>query len=463
MVDMSGLFAGYEHVPFKDQIEQKFETMDEVYGRHISSKFRTLDDKVGDSNLAPILSELLEESHYTERKADQLTRILSRFGNYDGSTYIIAAENIDIFENEQVYSIVEKAAGYHSETIETFSRVDNLERILSTIENKPEKEIENIFKCLDKITRMDISMLDKYLDFFKNTECSVSIEQAITQNNLESNLEAYLEIFEEYKDNRKSLGAVAWNLWKNPEFDARIDIEEYKNEKFKKLLEIYHQDAQKIMKLLSFTDMYGAFLEERVIEDVNENNNLEEWISVRKEVENNEQFLEAFDLTKELGLNAVWLVMHRANSYDIVRFLKKYEEYDARRYTSSNEKLDFKELLTDVAYEKVRKAANPNVEINNLLLKNYSRERAKIEDPIASKLSYSDLDLINDTLEFVHNIHDRRIEKWGEIETGFDVELNRAIAQGKNDKMKIMYLRRYCNEVKNRVKDEASELMLQNG
>lgn len=119
-------------------------------------------------------------------------------------------------------------------------------------------------------------------------------------------------------------------------------------------------------------------------------------------------------------------------------------------------------LLNDKAYNEVIRSRNPGKLIRDLMTKNYSVIQICIKDVNFVKgVSYEDLSLLESTVEFVSNMtKERSSEDKTKINDGFWAELNRAISQGETFDEKSKYLRQYCHEVKVRMKDNASELMV---
>lgn len=182
-----------------------------------------------------------------------------------------------------------------------------------------------------------------------------------------------------------------------------------------------------------------------------------------------EEILQTFDhLTKadyyDSAIEALRKVAVKTNTETALKaaeVIKKYNNFEIadviNRCVDHVASLDYDELLLDQAYESIQKSKNPQKRMFELLTNVYSNVRKKVD----LDLSYDHLELILQTYEFVLDIHqERNTDDRVKILDGFYQELNRSVAQGRNYKEKVELLEQYCNEVKQRVQDEASELMV---
>lgn len=119
--------------------------------------------------------------------------------------------------------------------------------------------------------------------------------------------------------------------------------------------------------------------------------------------------------------------------------------------------LHIEELLTNRAYNRIKKDQN---QVKMILIE-YGQLTKKISDEeVRKEITYQDLDKIVAIEQLILNIHEKRNQRQQrEISDGFYKELNRSVHQGRNLKQRINNLRRYCNEVEDKVKKNVEELM----
>lgn len=122
-------------------------------------------------------------------------------------------------------------------------------------------------------------------------------------------------------------------------------------------------------------------------------------------------------------------------------------------YLVSDDPIDYYELLRDESYEKIKN-------VPSLIRKIIHSDYTSVRYWIKYEFDYPELDYARQTLDFVMDIHERRDKKdKTTIYTQFFVELHRAISQGTTHKSKVKYLRTYCREVQEQMKQNAGELM----
>lgn len=107
--------------------------------------------------------------------------------------------------------------------------------------------------------------------------------------------------------------------------------------------------------------------------------------------------------------------------------------------------------------EQIQKSKNRKKTIDRVISGTYDRYSKRI----GMYLECEDLDLVVDTSRLVQEIHSSRLAPdMAKIENGFFDELNRSIHQVNGYENKLKNLRIYCREVKQKIRNEAEELML---
>lgn len=124
------------------------------------------------------------------------------------------------------------------------------------------------------------------------------------------------------------------------------------------------------------------------------------------------------------------------------------------RHIQEKEEVYTGNLLFQRVYNDIRR--DPSI-ISQALSRDYSLINL-IDMP---RLPYSELDTVAKSIDFVMQIHaDRSKDDKDKIKRDFIMELNRAVAQVDGYKNQIRNIRRYCNEVKRLMIDNASDLMV---
>lgn len=141
---------------------------------------------------------------------------------------------------------------------------------------------------------------------------------------------------------------------------------------------------------------------------------------------------------------------YASSSFDIAISIGYNKNYDL------NEQM-LTELLSDEVYNSIESSRNPESVFKNIVNGNYANI-AKMIDDKSLELKYEDLDLIQNTYDFVMEFHKHRSDRnKSKIGYGFYEELNRAISQTED---KIEMISKYCKEVKQRMMKNADELMV---
>lgn len=149
-------------------------------------------------------------------------------------------------------------------------------------------------------------------------------------------------------------------------------------------------------------------------------------------------------------------------SYHWINIMHIFRKYDDKCMKDLIPKYfiqsSYDELLSDFAYNQIKKSKKPAGLVERILHQNYSliRKRVKIEN-----LSYDEMDKVANTYRFVLEIHKKRPEELKKfVRKGFYVELNRSISQVDSRDEKINIMKTYCREVVHKMKEYASELMV---
>lgn len=141
-----------------------------------------------------------------------------------------------------------------------------------------------------------------------------------------------------------------------------------------------------------------------------------------------------------------------------------YKEFDAIvNFAEDNyerlHKYNFKELneMRDLIFI----SPLPKSAVYDILSDPHRYWKRVINDSFASEIKENELDLLENTMNFVLEIHKaREREHMLSLDDGFEAELNRVISQGVDYKSKVRNVRQYCAEVRQRVMDEAADLMV---
>lgn len=116
-----------------------------------------------------------------------------------------------------------------------------------------------------------------------------------------------------------------------------------------------------------------------------------------------------------------------------------------------------RQLFSKRAALDIEREANPTALIKKIISKDFGIE----DDIFDDYVSYKDIELVENTLDFVLGIHEERSEDSKlEIEEAFYDELNRAMDQGTDEQSRIQNLREYCRQVRYRMEQNADELMV---
>lgn len=120
------------------------------------------------------------------------------------------------------------------------------------------------------------------------------------------------------------------------------------------------------------------------------------------------------------------------------------------------------EFMSTRAYNELKNSRDPKKTVEQIMENPYGDVIKWIKDSdVFDKIGYNDLKKIKSTVDFVMQVHSARANsQLNIIEYGFYEQLNRAVEQNSDYKDKIRSVRQYCNEVRDRVEDEAPELMV---
>lgn len=160
------------------------------------------------------------------------------------------------------------------------------------------------------------------------------------------------------------------------------------------------------------------------------------------------------------GQDFVWKVIDVFEKYKTHLQYILGEFWDDKNQTLGNVRPN--RLLSERAYQEVKKSKKPRQMIHNLMVKQYMQLYASIKDGVfAQKVSYDDLELLEQTEQFVVNMtKERDLKDRTIIENGFWDEFNRAINQGETFEEKSRYLRQYCRDVQKLMKDNAIDILV---
>lgn len=141
---------------------------------------------------------------------------------------------------------------------------------------------------------------------------------------------------------------------------------------------------------------------------------------------------------------------------NVVRIFEKYPQISKDIAAIINQK-----KLHDLNIPELSIREVPLHNVKKVLVTGYSRFREQINDnELYDNISYDDLDKYMEVYDLLQNIHSKRNHKQiTKIEWSYKDEMNRAVSQGSDLKSKIRYFRQYCREVKEQLKENASELM----
>lgn len=444
----------------RDERRESLERIRKKHGESIAELFESIEYKFNNVEYARVVLKASQKSYMSDSFANQVCRLLVKYRPWRESLHILDAAELDIFEDNRVYELVEKSFENRDHLFVGLSKLrsSKLERVLAVVDKKEDEERNCVVRSISKILSKKPTVLDRYLNFFDNNKCYKTMADAISHTSLDSNIEVFIDIFEKYQG--ISLITIAHYISEDVNVDYSYIAGNLKDDNIIKLVDIYQcVDILELANISNVVSEYSApFLEERVIKEAKVNDNLNYLMSIRSRIYGSEEFLEAFDLIKKFGFNFKDVQKQYSNPYYMLKAMEKYPNLQGMLKIGLEDKVyDFKELLSEAATESINNSVKALLPIIN---SNYSRERDKITDPIATRISYKDLDLIHNTWEFVREIHTNRPDKIVEIEKGYYRELNRAISQGSNDKKKIANLRQYCNEVQKQMKENASDLMV---
>lgn len=145
----------------------------------------------------------------------------------------------------------------------------------------------------------------------------------------------------------------------------------------------------------------------------------------------------------------------------LFKLLKHYENNhlaELCKNISRKNRDDLDELFKPEAYKLIEK--NP-VFIEKIIKSSYHNLRERVTDEVKERLTYNDLDEMQQTWTTISEIHKGKSSYYRKmILKSYCDELNRAVNQGINPKEKIQFFRQYVREVRQRVIKNASDLMV---
>lgn len=164
----------------------------------------------------------------------------------------------------------------------------------------------------------------------------------------------------------------------------------------------------------------------------------------------------------EIGLEKYFEYEGKIEQSDYMTFIHVLNRYSDNNYIKlckifielfeENEEMDLEELLVDENYDRIKSSEDPKILFRNILMNQYTEIRKNIHN-----IGFDDVRLVRKTLDLVMAIHtDRDVKQKNDIKNGFFDELKRAMAQGD----RIRYLRRYCDEVQEQMKNNVEDLMV---
>lgn len=193
-------------------------------------------------------------------------------------------------------------------------------------------------------------------------------------------------------------------------------------------------------------------------------------ITRTQEKSNNETTMEIIDLLdrflyKECKIIAEAVSSVATNDYDVGLFKKIIDKY-SKEYLYICELVESELIKKNTIYldgfleEDVYKSITESSNSVKIIHEVLTKENNDYCNQIGIQVGLLDYELVNNTIKFVRGIHNERstedIKKISEV---FYSELRRAVNQGKDLKEKQQYLRSYCKEVMEKIKENALELM----
>lgn len=147
---------------------------------------------------------------------------------------------------------------------------------------------------------------------------------------------------------------------------------------------------------------------------------------------------------------------------EICERYKDHRQIICNSILQKEEVCNMEDLLDSEVYHSIIGSKQPDKIIEKILCEEYYTVKSRIKDrEVVANISYAEIDKIIETTDFIERIHSQRGPRSMEnIRSGFYTEMNRAISQGRNYNQKLGMIHVYCSEVKQRIMDNASELMV---
>lgn len=383
---------------------------------------RDLCKKINQDNYKEILDILNEDKVFTALDQDNIDKTNHRFNILSIADKDLVDRTIELIDYENIDSI--------------FSQITSDKEIYIRTLKICEKHKGNqyIYSAIQDVVNQALN-IDPVLRIYEKYEGEelLSLAQAIAMNCLYSaeqadffcseQVEDLFKIYEPHVISR-ALGIIAEgrlkqvSLLEDPRVAARIN----RNGS----LAIHYGRIQE--KIRIYTTKIGDCLERR-------SEYIHLFSNATKTIGNVEYVIEALD-----------------------KYIDEFEDFDTF-ISELDGQCYFQELLSDDCYQKVSASKNPYEYMKKIVAKDYHDLRVNMDE--GEILSYKDLDSVFETWQLVEEVHiSREYEDLEKIEDGFYAELNRAMSQGSNDGQKRRNLKQYCREVRNKIRDNAADLMV---
>lgn len=156
------------------------------------------------------------------------------------------------------------------------------------------------------------------------------------------------------------------------------------------------------------------------------------------------------------------------NYRSVLKIIERYKDNHCKELCNSLMKINnlhsykLNPLKQSWVFELIERSRDAEATFDWLIHNNIPKNRGMVEDEkVRDNLTYDDHHLMTKTLKLISEIHKKRDHgAIKTIEQGFKEELNRSVSLGYNLQSKLGYLRRYCSEVTDKMKNQASDLMV---
>lgn len=440
----------------KNQIRQHLHNIKTLCGDEIAYKAKQLESRyTEEKNYIEVLQKL---DRMRPEDMDYAISVFSKFADFDKEGAIAKSMSVGTYKMV-ILKMLDKhyeAIKYHPDLIRVVANAGyeyNADRIVEFASDP--KFLESIGRI---VTRVEKGNLSRLLRLVEKVDCKGALAASVAAVlDRKDSFYDTLDVLEKYQVHKK-LSVVA-NMITNTEVNDFKKFNRYL-EFVSGILDSYGDVGDTLVKVYKAFSTVTELLEYTIefakpetFEIAKDDFDNVSGIYVKTGI----RFTETIELAQKNNIPFELLAENQNNIYDVVRVADKYD-LDLTQVIK-NKVGDFHELLSERSYNKVMNSEKPLWTMVKIIHASYSETRRKITDPVGTQLDYKDLELVKDTLTFVQNVHKKR-ESLEDINKGFYQELNRSIDQGSDYKSKIRNLRRYCNEVQQRVRDEAEELMV---